>query len=360
MREDFSKRENIMKKLNVLMILALTFFYSCSKSTDSIDSDSEEIEMVDGEGEWGDDEVEMDDSGEEDIAMDDESDFDEDGDFSEEGDDELELASNDGDDFDDEFGDDDLDLDDDDLELADDDTLEEGDLLADGGDDFSIDDDELSGSAEETSIASSDDMGGDAGYVDAAPSMPMDNSYESSAPMDAGYANTSVPSGETSNYTVQSNETLMIIAFKLYGDYSRWKEIAALNASKLGGGTNISRGMSLAYSTSGAGFSFNPSGSPYLIQRGDTLGRISSRTYGTSSKWRSIWENNRPLIQDPNKIFAGFTIYLPEDGVRDLASVQAPVEPAFEEEITQSPEASIESAADSLDDADFDDFPEEI
>jgi nucleoid-associated protein YgaU len=32
-----------------------------------------------------------------------------------------------------------------------------------------------------------------------------------------------------STYTVQANETLMLIAFKLYGDYSKWKEIASLN-----------------------------------------------------------------------------------------------------------------------------------
>ena len=55
------------------------------------------------------------------------------------------------------------------------------------------------------------------------------------------------------------------------------------------------------------------------LRTGDTLGKISNNVYGTFSKWQSIWNNNRPLIKDPNKIYAGFTLYYLEDG-RDVAS----------------------------------------
>ena len=38
---------------------------------------------------------------------------------------------------------------------------------------------------------------------------------------------------ETVEYIVQKNETLMLIAYKLYGDYSKWKTIADVNGSLL-------------------------------------------------------------------------------------------------------------------------------
>jgi len=50
-------------------------------------------------------------------------------------------------------------------------------------------------------------------------------------------------------------------------------------------------------------------GEQYLIVFGDTLGKISSKVYGSMGKWKMIWENNKRLIRDPNKIYAGFYLY---------------------------------------------------
>ena len=61
-----------------------------------------------------------------------------------------------------------------------------------------------------------------------------------------------------------------------------------------------------------------PNGTPYMVKTGDTLQIISMDKYGTTRKWKSIYENNRPLIRNPNLIFAGFTIYY--QPTRDLAS----------------------------------------
>ncbi|MDA8791590.1 LysM peptidoglycan-binding domain-containing protein [Bacteriovoracaceae bacterium] len=112
-------------------------------------------------------------------------------------------------------------------------------------------------------------------------------------------------------YTVQRNETLMLIAFKLFGDYEKWRELARWNSGQLNGSTNISVGMQLKYMRSGPEFVWNPEGNPYLIKRGETLGIISDNVYQTPRHWRDIWQNNKPLIKDPNVIFAGFTIYTP-------------------------------------------------
>ncbi len=125
--------------------------------------------------------------------------------------------------------------------------------------------------------------------------------------------------GSEKQYTVQKNETLMMVAFKLYGDYAKWKELANYNRDVLNGSTILRTGMNLKYMAPAEEFVWNPQGLPYLIRTGDTLGGISNTVYQNTKKWKMIWENNRPLIKDPNKIFAGFTLYYLENG-RDVAS----------------------------------------
>jgi nucleoid-associated protein YgaU len=120
-------------------------------------------------------------------------------------------------------------------------------------------------------------------------------------------------------YQVQKNETLMMIAFKLYGDYGKWKELASYNRAALKGSTVVTTGVNLKYMAPAEEFVWNPEGLPYLIKTGDNLGKISTNVYQTPKKWKMIWDNNRPLIKDPNKIFAGFTLYYLESG-RDVAS----------------------------------------
>lgn len=126
-------------------------------------------------------------------------------------------------------------------------------------------------------------------------------------------------SGSIKKYTVQKNETLMMIAFNLYGDYGRWKDLANQNQSILKGSTSLRNGMELEYMSPAEEFVWNPQGNPYLIRTGDTLGIISKEVYATSKKWKLIWENNKPLIKDPNKIYAGFTIFYLENG-REVAN----------------------------------------
>ncbi|HXH32022.1 MAG TPA: LysM peptidoglycan-binding domain-containing protein [Bacteriovoracaceae bacterium] len=125
--------------------------------------------------------------------------------------------------------------------------------------------------------------------------------------------------GAIKQYTVQKNETLMIIAFKLYGDYEKWKTLSSQNQGKLNGSTNLTAGMVLNYSAPAQEFNWNPQGLAYLIRTGDTLAGISNTVYTTPKKWKLIWDNNRPLIKDPNRIFAGFTIYYLENG-REVAA----------------------------------------
>lgn len=51
----------------------------------------------------------------------------------------------------------------------------------------------------------------------------------------------------------------------------------------------------------------------YEIVSGDTLSAISKKYYGSASKYMRIFEANREVIQDPDKIFVGQKIRIPLD-----------------------------------------------
>jgi len=127
-------------------------------------------------------------------------------------------------------------------------------------------------------------------------------------------ADTSLSPSDLSVYRVQEDhETLMLIAFKIYGDYAKWREIAELNKEMFNDRYIIKKGMMLKFRVPAEQFEWNPKGEPYVIIHGDTLSRISSKVYHTIKRWKDIWDNNRPLIKNPNKIFSGFTIYYTDD-----------------------------------------------
>jgi nucleoid-associated protein YgaU len=51
----------------------------------------------------------------------------------------------------------------------------------------------------------------------------------------------------------------------------------------------------------------------YEIASGDTLGGIAKQFYGNASKYTRIFEANRGVISDPNKIYPGQKIRIPLD-----------------------------------------------
>ncbi|WBA83379.1 LysM peptidoglycan-binding domain-containing protein [Endozoicomonas sp. GU-1] len=112
-------------------------------------------------------------------------------------------------------------------------------------------------------------------------------------------------------YTVNQNDTLMKIAFEIYGDYEQWIVIKNANSEKIDPENVIKQGVTLTFPEPTDKFVQSKKGDPYLIKRGDTLASIARNTYGSSRHWKAIWKNNTRLIKDPDKIFAGFTIYLP-------------------------------------------------
>ncbi|MFJ2282591.1 peptidoglycan-binding protein LysM [Pseudomonas sp. NPDC087803] len=48
------------------------------------------------------------------------------------------------------------------------------------------------------------------------------------------------------------------------------------------------------------------------VEKGDTLSAISKRVYGDANKYNKIFEANKPLLKDPNKIYPGQKLRIPE------------------------------------------------
>jgi nucleoid-associated protein YgaU len=145
----------------------------------------------------------------------------------------------------------------------------------------------------------------DAGAAGAAPAQTAD-AGGGTPPSPAG-------SGTFDNYTVQNGDTLMKIAFETYGDLYRWKGILEANKDKVTNPNLIPAGTVLKVEKPATPVSIEKNGEKYLIKTGDTLGTISKDVYGTKAKWKTIWENNKQMIHDPNKIFAGFYLYYQPD-----------------------------------------------
>ena len=49
----------------------------------------------------------------------------------------------------------------------------------------------------------------------------------------------------------------------------------------------------------------------HTVERGDTLSKIAKEHYGKASKYPVIFEANRPMLEDPDKIFPGQVLRIP-------------------------------------------------
>jgi nucleoid-associated protein YgaU len=48
------------------------------------------------------------------------------------------------------------------------------------------------------------------------------------------------------------------------------------------------------------------------VVKGDTLSAISLRVYGDANKYQKIFEANKPMLKDVNKIYPGQSLRIPE------------------------------------------------
>jgi len=50
----------------------------------------------------------------------------------------------------------------------------------------------------------------------------------------------------------------------------------------------------------------------YTIEKGDSLSKIAKERYGDAMKWKELFEANREVIKDPDLIYPGQQIRVPE------------------------------------------------
>jgi nucleoid-associated protein YgaU len=50
----------------------------------------------------------------------------------------------------------------------------------------------------------------------------------------------------------------------------------------------------------------------YVVQKGDVLGTISQKVYGTAKKWQKIYDANRDVLKDANALKVGMKLRIPE------------------------------------------------
>jgi len=67
--------------------------------------------------------------------------------------------------------------------------------------------------------------------------------------------------------------------------------------------------------TGGSSSTAGPAGAAeprtYEVVSGDTLSAIAKREYGNANEWRRIFEANRDVIDDPDRIYPGQKLKIP-------------------------------------------------
>lgn len=55
----------------------------------------------------------------------------------------------------------------------------------------------------------------------------------------------------------------------------------------------------------------NGQGRMYKVQPGDTLSKIAKQELGDANKYNALFEANKPMLKDPNKIYPGQVLRVP-------------------------------------------------
>lgn len=56
-----------------------------------------------------------------------------------------------------------------------------------------------------------------------------------------------------------------------------------------------------------------PEATFYTVKKGDTLWAVAKAHYGEGGKFNAIFEANRPMLKDPDKIYPGQTLRIPPE-----------------------------------------------
>ncbi len=114
-------------------------------------------------------------------------------------------------------------------------------------------------------------------------------------------------------YKVQQGDSLATIALNNYGSYKYHTKIYNANKAVIQKNKNrLDVGMTLVLPKDGLlpALKVGSGDKVYTVKAGDTLGKISTKFYGNSSKYKKIYEANKDRIKNPNMIYVGQKIVI--------------------------------------------------
>lgn len=71
-------------------------------------------------------------------------------------------------------------------------------------------------------------------------------------------------------------------------------------------------GSSATVAHASAGSEGGWSSKTYTVQSGDSLSKIAKEVYGDASQYQKIFEANQPMLKDPDKIYPGQVLRIPQ------------------------------------------------
>ncbi|MBR4082989.1 MAG: LysM peptidoglycan-binding domain-containing protein [Lachnospiraceae bacterium] len=123
----------------------------------------------------------------------------------------------------------------------------------------------------------------------------------------------------TTSYTIAAGDSLWKIAKKFYGDGNLWTKIYEDNANVLSspdkiyvGQVLVIKSLSEAPSETITTVPVVVAGSNYTVESGDSLWKIAKKVYGDGSAWRKIYNANKDVISNPENIYKGQVLAIPE------------------------------------------------
>lgn len=127
------------------------------------------------------------------------------------------------------------------------------------------------------------------------------------------------PRSTPRTYTVKAGDLLSTIAVEVYGDQSKWFDIAQANPTIDPKRLQVGQVIALpALDGNGGGGDEARPPAPgrdqtYTVRPGDNLSRIASKFYGDSEKWDLIYARNRNAIGPrPDNLQVGMKLTIPQ------------------------------------------------
>jgi nucleoid-associated protein YgaU len=106
---------------------------------------------------------------------------------------------------------------------------------------------------------------------------------------------------EVENLTVYVNDTVATVHGKVSNQADREKIV--LTIGNVDGVSRVDDRMEVVTP--------EPEAVYYTVVRGDTLSKIAKEQYGNAMKYPVIFEANRPMLKDPDKIYPGQVLRIP-------------------------------------------------